>query len=125
MMIKNWVYSTKKTDFRFVETGAGNDYGYAYAVRLNVTAKFSLLKIGATRMPYVRFYNFGRNANLFCLSPAHRNFRENEEVLHEVFSECRIPSRPGRGVQAELFNMSMPYFFKHLPEMSYLGVNEK
>lgn len=43
----------------------------------------------------------------------------------EVFSECRIPSRPGRGVQAELFNMSMPYFFKHLPEMSYLGVNEK
>ena len=66
-MIKNWVYSTKKTDFRFVETGAGNDYGYVYAVRLNVTAKFSLLKIGATRMPYVRFYDFGRNANLFLL----------------------------------------------------------
>lgn len=119
-MIKEWTYSKEKSAFRKLGQEAEKGYGFVYAIRIEVAQGFTLLKIGATRDLQTRFSNFNkRTATLFCVSPAHANFWENEEILHNTFAEYRVPPRPGRGVQAEFFNLSMPYFLKHLPALIY------
>lgn len=119
-MIKGWTYSKEKSAFSKLGRGLSNDYGFVYAIRIEVAQGFTLLKIGATRNPSARFSSFNkRTATLFCVSPAHTNFWESEEILHKAFSKYRVPARPGKGVQAEFFNLSMPYFLEHLPSLNY------
>lgn len=118
-MIKQWTYSNKKSAFNHIGDGLGLGYGFVYAARIDVVQGFTLLKIGATTMPAVRSRNFGRKASLFCVSPPCINFFENEEILHEFFARYRVPARPHQGAQAEFFNLSMPYFIKHLPTLMY------
>lgn len=118
-MIKGWTYSNKRNTFsKFVST-LSNDCGFLYAARIDVVQGFSLLKIGATRSPMVRLQNFGKKSSLFCVSPPHINFWENEEKLHAFFEKYRVPARPNNGSRAELFNLSMPYFLDHLPLLDY------
>ena len=119
MMIRRWLYSNKKSALKNLDYGLGPDYGFIYAARIDVAQGFTLLKIGATRSPNSRLRNFGRKASLFCVSPPHVNFFENEEVLHQFFAKYRVPARPHQGAQAEFFNLSMPYFLEHLPMLTY------
>lgn len=93
--------------------------GFCYVVKIPIIQGVSLIKIGATGSPKTRLTNIGRKGTIFCISPPHLNFWQNEEKLHDEFSKFRVPARPGKGVQAELFNISLKYFFEHLPEMSY------
>lgn len=93
--------------------------GFCYAVKIPIVQGFSLIKIGATGSPKSRLTNIGKKGTIFCISPPHLNFWQNEEILHEKFSKFRVPARPGKGVQAEFFNINLKYFFEHLPEMSY------
>lgn len=119
-MIKGWEYSNERKCLLKRSKKPNEEFGYVYAIRIEVAQGFSLLKIGATRNPKDRFLNFSKcKATLFCISPPHRNFWENEEILHNTFAKYRVPSRPEKGVQAEFFNLSMPYFLSHLPELFY------
>lgn len=121
MVIKQWIYSDKKRTFATLGDELDNNWGFIYAARIEVLQGFTLLKIGATRSPKIRFSCFGNRSNLFCVSPPCTNFWENEEILHKCFSKYRVPTRPNRGAQAEFFNLSMPYFLNHLPDLKYAG----
>lgn len=121
-MIKQWIYSNKRSAFAKLDKGLNKDYGFVYAAKINVLQGFTLLKIGATRTPYTRFSNFGNKANLFCVSPPCMNFWENEEILHQFFAKYRVPARPHQSSQAEFFNLSMPYFLEHLPQLEYVQI---
>lgn len=117
-MPKRWKCKIGNRDF---PTAASNaDFGYCYAVKIPVLQGFYLVKIGATRTPKSRLSNIGRKGTIFCLSPPHLNFWENEEILHEYFQQFRVPARPGKGVQGEFFNISLKYFFEKMPELSYV-----
>lgn len=118
-MIRQWTYSNKTAAFKNLGAGLSADYGFVYAARIEVIQGFTLLKIGATGMPKIRLENLGNKASLFCVSPACVNFFENEEILHEFFKEYRVPKRPHQGSQAEFFNLSIPYFMKNLPPLTY------
>lgn len=119
-MIRGWIYSNKKSAFKNMEKGLSLEYGFIYAARIDVAQGFTLLKIGATRSPLTRLSNFEKKASLFCVSPPHVNFFENEEAIHEFFAKYRVPARPHKGIQAEFFNLSMPYFLEHLPALTYM-----
>lgn len=69
-------------------------------------------------MPYDRIYNFGSRGKLYCISPACTNFFEIEEALHKHFAKFRVPGRTNAS-QPEYFNMSIPYFLSHLPELDF------
>ena len=85
-----------------------------------------MIKIGATRNPVQRFSAFGKFGSLYCWSPVHFNFFENEEILHEAFKQFRVPPRPNAsGDGPEIFNVGMKYFFQHLPQLDYVGVEQK
>lgn len=119
-MIKQWMYSNQKSALYKINQDYDRDFGFVYAVKIEVTQGFTLLKIGATSSLRSRLPNFGSSyAKLFCVSPLHKNFWENEEIIHAHFSKYRVPARPGKGVQAEFFNLSMPYFLSHLPPLTY------
>lgn len=120
-MIKGWKYSKKRGDFHELDKirNIDDNYGFVYAARIDVCQGFRLIKIGATRTPQARLQCFGAKASLFCVSPPHRNFWENEEILHEFFRKYRVPARPGKSIQSEFFNMSIPYFIDHLPSLTY------
>ena len=118
-MVRQWIYSNKKSAFNKMGAGLGPNYGFVYAARIDVMQGFTLLKIGATRSPYSRLSNMGSKASLFCVSPPCINFWENEELLHEFFAEYRVPARPHQGARAEFFNLSMPYFIEHLLVLTY------
>lgn len=53
------------------------------------------------------------------ISPQHLNYFENEEKLHDFFSEYRVPRKPGGKSQVELFNIDIPYFLSNLPNLIY------
>lgn len=118
MIVKQWQYSDRKTAFAELKN-APRGFGFVYAARIDVVQGFTLLKIGATQSPYFRMSNFGDKASLFCVSPPCTNFWENEDILHQFFAAYRVPRRPHQGAQAELFNLSMPYFLSHLPQLHY------
>lgn len=94
-------------------------YGYCYAVKIPIIQGVSLIKIGATRMPKTRLQNIGTKGTIFCVSPPHLNFWENEEILHNQYNQHRIPPRPHKGVQAELFNISLIHLFQTMPNLVY------
>ncbi len=95
------------------------DYGYCYAVKIPIIQGISLIKTGATTMPRTRLRNIGKRETIFCVSPPCLNYWENEELLHNYYSQFRIPSRPHKGVQAELFNISLTHLFKTMPVLKY------
>ena len=113
-MIKNWKFSSKKIDSNLK---VPNKMGFCYAVRFKVMPGFYLTKIGATSTPS-RLSAFPRT-KIYCLSPPHLNYFENEEKLHKRFSELRIPRKPNGKSQVELFNIDLPYLFKNLPDLVY------
>lgn len=117
-MLNGWSYSQNRTK---VKVECEKEFGCVYAVKIKVLQGY-LVKIGATRSPNVRLFGFpNRCATIFCVSPPHLNFFENEEILHSHFSKFRVPSGPVRnGVQPELFNINMSYFFKNLPKLKYV-----
>ena len=115
-MIKGWKFSKKRPQ---VKVNCSGEYGCVYAVKIDVIQGLTLVKIGATRNPNERLLNFpARVASIYCVSPPHLNFFENEAILHEHFARFRVPSR-GKGEGPEFFNMSLPYFFEHLPTLIY------
>lgn len=114
-MIKGWDFSKKNYN---MGKESKKSMGYCYAVRIFVMPGFYLTKIGATRSPASRFSNIPR-AKIYCLSPPHYNYYENEEILHEAFSCFRVPRKPNGKSQVELFNIDLPYFFENLPKMNY------
>ena len=117
-MPKKWRCRIGNRDF---PSGAFNpEMGFCYAVKIPVLQGFYLVKIGATSMPKARLSNIGRKGTIFCLSPPHLNFWENEEILHNYFQEFRVPPRPGRGVQGEFFNISLKYFFEKMLDIFYV-----
>ena len=117
-MPKKWRCRIGNRDF---PSGAFNpEMGFCYAVKIPVLQGFYLVKIGATSMPKARLSNIGRKGTIFCLSPPHLNFWENEEILHNYFQEFRVPPRPGRGVQGEFFNIRLKYFFEKMPDIFYV-----
>ena len=115
--LDGWTCTGERMATRKTQAKAEPGEGFVYAVRIEVIQGFSLLKIGATTAPYERFLNFGNRASLFCLSPPHKNFFENESILHECFSSYRIPRGPAHKGTAELFNISMTYFLESMPEL--------
>ena len=118
-MIKKWQYGPKYTNFSYSDLEENPEFGCCYVAKIPVLQGFSLLKIGATRMPKMRFTNIGKKGTIFCMSPPHLNFWQNEEILHKHFQDCRVPPRPGRGVRGEFFNISLKYFFENLPDIKY------
>ena len=70
-------------------------------------------------MPRTRLRNIGKRETIFCVSPPCLNYWENEELLHNYYSQFRIPARPHKGVQAELFNISLTHLFKTMPVLKY------
>lgn len=114
-MIKKWMFSNKNA--KLIDE-ARNGMGYCYAVRFKVMPGFYLTKIGATRSFKVRFTNIPR-AKIYCISPPHYNYFENEELLHKAFAEYRIPRKPNGKAQVELFNIDIPYFLKNMPDLHY------
>lgn len=117
-MIKGWKYSTKLSDFKELKASNKNN-GYVYAARIQIIQGFTLLKIGATRDPYTRLSAMRKRADLFAVSPEHENFFDNEEKCHIAFEAQRVPPRPHQGSQAELFNLSLSYFLKNIPNLEY------
>ena len=117
-MLKGWSYSDKRPKIKIDCKG---DFGCVYAVKLKLWGSTSLLKIGATREPNIRLKNYSSAvAKIFCVSKPCLNFFEIEELLHNHFSKYRVPNRAGRGSQPELFNMSLPFFFENLPDITYI-----
>ena len=114
-MIKKWKFF-KNTCGTKEETK--ENMGYCYAVRFKVMPGFYLTKIGATSCFKNRLSNIP-NVKLFCISPLHYNYFENECILHEYFKKYRVPRKPNGKSQVELFNIDLPYFLKNLPEMNY------
>lgn len=115
-MIKGWQFSQKSAGIQ--ENSNVGEMGYCYAVRFYIMPGFYLVKIGATRSHKMRFSSIPR-AKIYCVSPPHLNYYENEEKLHEHFSTFRVPRKPGGKSQVELFNIDLPYFFKNMPDLSY------
>lgn len=116
-MLKGWKYSQRRPN---VKVQCDKEFGCVYAVKIKVLSGH-LVKIGATREPNVRLTGFASSyATIFCVSPQHLNFFENEEILHNHFAKYRVPAKPGHRVQPELFNISLSYFFKNLPELKYI-----
>lgn len=114
-MIKKWNFSKTVSA---IEEEHPKDMGYCYAVRFYVMPGFYLTKIGATKSPKSRFSSIPR-AKIYCVSPPHYNYYENEEILHEAFSRFRVPRKPNGKSQVELFNIDLKYFFENLPNMNY------
>lgn len=115
-MIKKWKLFKKTSE---VKEECKQDMGYCYAVRFKVMPGFYLTKIGATHSFKTRFTNIPR-VKMYCISPLHYNYYENEEILHKAFSKYRVPRKPNGKSQVELFNIDLPYFFNNLPKMNYV-----
>lgn len=113
--MKKWIITENLSK---LPTGQG-DYGYCYAVKIPVIQGVTLIKIGATTMPKARLQNIGKKGTIFCVSPPCLNYWENEEILHRYYQQYRIPPRPHKGVQAELFNISLAYLFQTMPSLVY------
>lgn len=62
---------------------------------------------------------YRKKGTIFCVSPPCLNYWENEEILHRYYQQYRIPPRPHKGVQAELFNISRVYLFQTMPSLVY------
>lgn len=124
MKIHGWAYAKERVKvtrlYHWVnsKSPSGKDLGVVYAVKFPIIGKFSIIKIGATGMPEQRLQNFGNRCSIYCVSPLHTNFFENEEILHKHFDRYRIPGRRNCS-QPEYFNMSIPFFLSHLPELDF------
>lgn len=112
-MIKKWesIKKINKSDFNV------SGMGICYIVRFNVMPGFYLAKIGATQS-LSRISNIPRK-KICYISPQHLNYFENEEKLHDFFSEYRVPRKPGGKSQVELFNIDILYFLSNLPNLIY------
>lgn len=117
VMAEEWIYAKCVKDIP--KSVSDIELGYCYAAEIKVAQGFTLLKIGATRSAKTRLQNFGSKAKSFYVSPPHSNFWQNEEILHNSFEKYRVPARPNQGSRAEFFNISMDYFIKHLPALTY------
>lgn len=116
----NWRYAENRNRLKNVSTPKG--MGHIYAVKLQVMPNFYLVKIGATEMPRIRFENYlTSNSKIYCLSPAHYNCFENEQILQEHFKQYRVPAKPTTrgGNKVELFNISLTYMFQNMPTLKY------
>lgn len=125
MKIHGWAYAKERPKLKpyaegkeFRKTESGNFTGSVYAVKFEVNRNFTVIKIGATCMPYQRIMNFGPRGKLYCISPPCTNYFEIESLLHEHFARYRVPSRK-KGTQPEYFNMSIPFFLSHLPDLDF------
>lgn len=126
MKIHGWAYAKERyrlkdyceNRFGFGKTPSGKLIGAVYAVKFEVNGKFTLIKIGSTCMPFQRLYNFGPRGKLYCVSPFCTNYFEIEWQLHEHFSKYRVPGRTNAS-QPEYFNMSIPFFLSHMPELDF------
>ena len=123
MSINNWQYSYRRIKLFESERSIRESnsisgvFGFVYAVKIPVTRTFSLLKIGTTHSLQSRLTgNFPANT-IYATSPAHYNYFENEGLLHDFFAKYRVP--PRRGSWPELFNISLPFFLEHLPDLCY------
>ena len=124
MKIHGWAYAKNRTTLNSLlnkwgdKTESGKHLGSVYAVKFEVNKNVVLIKIGASSMPRERLIAFGDRGKLYCVSPACTNYFEIEGILHEHFARYRIPGRKN-GVQPEYFNMSIPFFLSHLPELDF------
>lgn len=86
-------------------------FGFVYAIEYG-----DGIKIGSTKSVRNRLSNIISHAGLysdietgeFCFSEAHRNFRENERIIHKAFANRRLG-------KSERFQMTLDDFFKELP----------
>lgn len=113
--MKNWIIAENLSKVPMVEKG----YGCCYAVKIPIIQGVCLIKIGATAEPKARLQNLRKKGTIFCVSPPHLNYWENEEILHNYYKQYRLPPRPHKGVQAELFNISLVYLFQTMPDLVY------
>lgn len=121
-MIKGWKYGKATTSW--IERCKSN-YGCVYVAKIPVIQGFYLLKIGATSSPKTCLQSFTKRSTILAISKPHLNFWENEEILHKYFDKYRVPKRPKNNSQAELFNISLKYFFQNLPELNFCENEEE
>jgi len=90
--------------------------GYVYAIEYG-----NDLKIGCTRNPKERLMHLSNHAmrysdkklGRFILTPPHDNYRENERLLHSIFSDFRIND-------CELFNLQIESITEKFDTLSLL-----
>lgn len=124
MILKGWEYAERRRDLprhSYKEHKAG--MGTVYVAKLKVMPRMYLLKIGSTSGDArYRLDNYSLDTlRIVAHSPMHYNYFENEMLLHEFFDKYRVPPKPGSGAchRPELFNISVAYFFKYMPDLLY------
>lgn len=100
----------------------GKHTGFFYILEWN-----NMVKIGSTKNPHQRVLALKRTAENYgsdklgriALSIPHTNYRDNERILHKLFSSSRKPD-------TELFNIEFEEIISKIPaDLEYADDSEK